>query len=80
MTSLRRERLRAGLSQVALATRAGCALSTVSLAERGGRISRSMAERFAAALSVAPEVLAETQEDNAQRSTLGGHSSEQEPR
>jgi transcriptional regulator with XRE-family HTH domain len=71
MTPLRRERTRAGLSQVALAARAGCALSTVSLAERGGRLSRSMAKRLATALSVSAEALAGPLEDAAQDATLG---------
>ena len=54
---LRRERLRRGLSQVALAARAGCSVNTVSLAERGGFLTEHMAQRFAAVLSVSPDVL-----------------------
>ena len=56
-TPLRRERLRAGLSQVALAVRAGCSLSTVSLAERGGVLSADMAAQLASALSISPSDL-----------------------
>jgi transcriptional regulator with XRE-family HTH domain len=47
---LRRLRLRARLSQVGLAARARCSLNTVSLAERGGFLSREMAARFAQVL------------------------------
>lgn len=49
---LRTARERAGLSQVALAARAGCAPSTVSLVERGARLSRRMARRFSDVLGV----------------------------
>jgi transcriptional regulator with XRE-family HTH domain len=47
---LRVARERAKLSQVALAARAGCAPSTVSIIERGSRLTRRMAKRFAAVL------------------------------
>lgn len=57
-TPLRRERLRAGLSQVSLAVRAGCSLSTVSLVERGGFLSPDMAARLARALAVPADDLA----------------------
>lgn len=52
---LRRERLRRGWSQVALAARAGCSLNTISLAERGGFLSNAMAEKVAGALGLHPE-------------------------
>lgn len=53
-SSLRRERLRRGWSQVALAARAGCSLNTISLAERGGFLSSAMAEKVAHALGLSP--------------------------
>ncbi len=56
-TPLRRERQRAGLSQLALAVRARCSLSTISLAERGMPLSPRIAERIAAALGVSPDAL-----------------------
>jgi len=51
---LRRERVRVGLSQVALAAKAGCSIGTVSLAERGGFLTQEMARRFAAVLGCDP--------------------------
>lgn len=45
-------RKRLGLSQLALATRAGLCLNTVSLAERSGRMTPQVAERLAAALNI----------------------------
>lgn len=55
---LRRERLRRRLTQLDLAVRADCSLNTVALAERSGRVSVVMAERFAKVLGIPPEVLA----------------------
>ena len=54
---LRELRLKRGLSQLTLAARARCSLNTVSLAERGGFLSREMAERFAIVLEVDPQLL-----------------------
>jgi transcriptional regulator with XRE-family HTH domain len=57
-TPLRRARKRAGLTQLQLSVAAGrgC-LTTVSLAERGGKLSDEMAERFAAVLGCRPDDL-----------------------
>lgn len=44
---IRRERLRLGMTQLELAVRAHCSLSTVSLAERAGYVSRKTARRIA---------------------------------
>ncbi len=55
--TLRRERLRKGLSQVALASLARCSINTVSLAERGGFLSDQMAKRFANVLGIEPQLL-----------------------
>jgi transcriptional regulator with XRE-family HTH domain len=60
VSPLRRERLRAGLSQLSLATQAGCSLSTVSLAERGAGLSTAMAERLANVLGCTVEDLTYT--------------------
>jgi transcriptional regulator with XRE-family HTH domain len=54
---LRRERLRRGLTQLTLAIRANCSLNSVSIAERGGKISEAMAQRLAAALHVPVEAI-----------------------
>lgn len=56
---LRIERKRRGLSQVALAAHARCSINTVSLAERGGFLTRAMAERFARVLGVEVQNLLE---------------------
>ncbi len=48
--NLRFYRARAGISQVKLAGLAGCSISTVSLAERGGFLTDEWAEKFAAIL------------------------------
>ena len=58
LSPLRRERTRCGLTQLELAVRAGCSLNSVSLAERGGRLSAQLAERFASALKVPIKALA----------------------
>jgi transcriptional regulator with XRE-family HTH domain len=55
--ALRLLRKREGLSQLALAVRAGVSLNTVSLAERSGRLTERTAERFATALGVTRDVL-----------------------
>ena len=49
--------MRLGLSQVQLAARTGCSLTTVSVAERTGFLSDSMALRFATALNLPLGVL-----------------------
>lgn len=56
-TLLRALRQRHGLSQLALATRAGVCLNTVSLAERCGRLSPRVATRLAAVLGVERDYL-----------------------
>ncbi len=58
---LRRERLRLGISQVLLAARANCSLSTVSLAERGGFLSAAMAIKFAVVLGCELHLLRPTE-------------------
>jgi transcriptional regulator with XRE-family HTH domain len=57
VSPLRLERQRRGLSQVALAALAGCHPSAVSLAERGGFITPTLAAKLAAALEVAPDAI-----------------------
>src|SRR5260370_28903133 len=54
---LRRERLRRGLTQLMLASSAGCCLNTISLAERGAAVSSRMVERLAEALGISPDVV-----------------------
>ncbi|SRR5216684_756601 len=54
---LRRERLRQGLTQLELAVVAGCSMNSISIAERGGKISSQMAERLAGALGVPVETI-----------------------
>lgn len=54
---VREIRQQRGYSQVELAAKAGCSLTTVSLAERLGFLTSAMAQRFAAALQVRPEDL-----------------------
>lgn len=49
---VRAARRRASLSQVALAAKAGVSVGTVSLAERGGMLSPTVADRLAAALGI----------------------------
>ncbi len=58
-TRLQSARRRASLTQVQLAARAGIALSTLSLAERFGVLSKRTAEKIAAVLQVAVEDLLE---------------------
>ena len=60
--ALRLLRKREGLSQLALAVRAGVSLNTVSLAERSGRLTERTAELFAAALRVTPDEFRNGQE------------------
>lgn len=55
--TLRRLRKRRGLSQVALAVKAGVSLNTVSLAERSGRITERVTGLLAQALGVDPAAL-----------------------
>ncbi len=57
---LREQREAKKLTQVQLAVRVGCSLTTVSLAERCGYLSRQMARRFADALDCRPEDLLPT--------------------
>lgn len=54
---LRRLRVRSGLTQLALSIRAECSLNSISIAERGGRLSVEMAERLARALHCEPREL-----------------------
>jgi len=54
---VRQQRERKGWTQVQLAVRAGCSLSTVGAAERFGYLSRQMARRFAEVLDCRPEEL-----------------------
>ena len=56
-TLLKSHRIKKGLTQLALATRAQCSLNTVALVERGGPLSPEMAKRFAQVLDVQPEAL-----------------------
>lgn len=52
--ALRFLRQQRGLTQVALAVKAGVSLNTVSLVERSGRITERVANLFAQALQVEP--------------------------
>jgi transcriptional regulator with XRE-family HTH domain len=54
---LRLLREQACLSQVSLAALAGCSVSSVSLAERGGFLSHEIAERIASALGCSVDTL-----------------------
>jgi len=49
---VRDARERAGLTQLQLANESGVSLGTISVAERGGRLSERSAQRLAAALHV----------------------------
>lgn len=53
-TPLRHFRVRAGLTQLALAIRAGCSANSISLVERGAPLSAEMAERLAPVLGCTP--------------------------
>lgn len=55
--TIRRLRIKAGLTQFALAARCGCALNTVANAERWGAVSRKTAEAMAPVLRCRPEDL-----------------------
>lgn len=56
-TPLRAARERAGLTQAALAARAGLTLGTVSLVDRSGYVTPSTAAKLAAALGIDPREL-----------------------
>lgn len=57
VSPLKRLRVAKGYSQLAIATKAGVHLSTISLAERSGRLTADIAERIASALGVDVNVL-----------------------
>jgi len=65
-TPLRRLRVRAGLTQLALAIRAGCSANSISLIERGAPLSAEMAERLARALHCNPSDLTDVRAGNAE--------------
>lgn len=56
-TTLRAARLANGISQLQLAIRADCSLNTVSVIERGGRMSDTMAKKLEAALRLPTNTL-----------------------
>lgn len=63
-TPLRHFRVRAGLTQLVLAIRAGCSAGSISLIERGAPLSAEMAERLAPVLGCTPSDL--TNAENSQ--------------
>jgi transcriptional regulator with XRE-family HTH domain len=70
--ALRAERVRRGMSQLDLALKSGVSLGTVSLAERSGRISKSVAARFAAALGIGPATLKHSSHNTNARAVNAG--------